>query len=110
MPNSYKSALKSTPQAFSYSSLYIVPADTETITSNIHVCNTASTNAQIKIALHQNSASPTISDHIFHGIAIAAYDTIQLGDGITLNEDDEISVWSNSGNVNFILSYAEVTE
>lgn len=110
MANTYKSPAQLVPLADTLTTLYTVPADTQTVTSNIHVCNFGGTSASVRIAVRPDGASITNSHYLFYGLMIAPFDTIQLGDGITMDGSDVMSVWASTASVSFNLSYAEVTE
>jgi hypothetical protein len=110
MPNTYKSPAQLKPAAQTLSTLYTVPADTQTVISNIHVCNLGSTTASIRVAVRPDGASIVDQHYLFFGLTISAFDTIELGHGITMDDADVLSVLSSSGSVSFNLSYAEVTE
>jgi hypothetical protein len=110
MPNTYKSPAQLKPSANTLSTLYTVPTDTQTVTSNIHVCNIGTQSSTIRLAVQPDGNAISDQNYLFFGLTVAANDTVQLGDGITMDAGDIMSVWSSSGSVNFILSYAEVTE
>lgn len=110
MPNTYKSPAQLKPNANTLSTLYTVPADTQAVTSNIHVCNLGSTSASIRLAVRPSGTSISDEHYLFYGLTITANDTIEFGHGITMDASDVMSVWSSTGSVSFNLSYAEVTE
>jgi len=110
MANTYKSPAQLVPSAQTLTTLYTVPADTQTVTSNIHVCNFGDTSASIRIAVRPEGASISSQHYLFYGLMISPFDTVQLGDGITMDAADVMSVWASTASVSFNLSYAEVTE
>jgi hypothetical protein len=109
MPNTYKSPAQVVPVASTLTTLYSVPANTQVVVSNIHVCNYGGISASIQIAVRPLGAQILPQHYLFNGLTIMANDTIQLGDGITMGATDAISVWASSGSVSFNMSYAEVT-
>lgn len=109
MANTYKSPAQAIPSAGVLTTLYSVPANTQVVISNIHVCNLGDTSASVRIAVRPLGASIINQHYLFYGLTISPFDTIQLGDGITMGASDVISVWSSSNNVSFSMSYAEVT-
>jgi hypothetical protein len=109
MANVYKSPAQVVPSAGVLTTLYSVPALTQAVVSNIHVCNFGDTSASIRIAVRPLGASIIIQHYLFFGLTVSPFDTIQLGDGITMGASDVISVGSSSNNTSFTLSYAEVT-
>lgn len=109
MATVYKSPAQLKPAAQILSTLYTVPADTQTVVSNIHACNQGATSASIRVAVRPNGASIEDQHYLFYGLTITSYDTIEFGHGITMDAADVMSVLSSSGSVSFNLSYAEVT-
>ena len=110
MATTYKSPAQLEPAAQTLSTLYTVPAATQTVISNIHACNLGGTSASIRVAVRPDGASIADQHYLFFGLMITANDTIEFGHGITMDASDVLSVWSSSGSVSFNLSYAEVTE
>jgi hypothetical protein len=109
MPNIYKSPAQVIPVAETLTNLYSVPSNTQAVISNIHVCNLGTTSASIRIAVRPLGAQIANQHYLFYGLTVTAYDTIELGHGITMGASDILSVHASSGNVSFTLSYAEVT-
>ena len=109
MPNIYKSPAQVIPSAGVLTTLYSVPALTQTVVSNIHVCNLGSVSASVRIAVRPLGESIVNKHYLFFGLTVSPFDTIQLGDGITMGAADVMSVWASSNDVSFTLSYAEVT-
>lgn len=109
MPNTYKSPAQLEPAANTLSTLYTVPSATQAVISNIHICNLGATSASVRIAVRPDGASIADQHYLFYGLTVTAYDTIELGHGITMDGSDVLSVWSSTGSVAFNLSYAEVT-
>ena len=110
MANTYKKPAQLVPIAETLTTLYTEPSDTQTVTSNIHVCNFGSTSASVRIAVQPNGSSISNEHYLFYWLTITPNDTIQLGDGITMDATDVMSVWASTASVSFNLSYAEVTE
>jgi ATP-dependent protease ClpP protease subunit len=109
MANVYKSPAQLKPLADTLEDLYTVPSGTQTIVSNIHVCNLDSLQTDIRIAIRPAGAEISDEHYVFHDLTIAAKDTVQLGDGLTMGAADVISVYSVNGEVVFNMSYAEVS-
>jgi hypothetical protein len=110
MANVYKSPAQLVPTANTLSTLYTVPSNTQVVTSNIHVCNSGSAIATVRIAVRPDGEEIELKHYLFFGLTVSANDTIQLGDGITMDASDILSVWASTASVSFNLSYAEVTE
>lgn len=110
MPTTYKSPAQLEPAANTLSSLYVVPANTQAVVSNIHACNLGATSASIRVAVRPDGAAIADQHYLFFGLTVTSFDTIEFGHGITMDASDVMSVWSSTGSVSFNLSYAEVTE
>jgi hypothetical protein len=110
MANTYKTAAQLNPSASTWSNLYTVPSSTQTVISNIHVCNYGNDQATFRIALRPDGESLSAKHYVFYGLNIGSLDTIQLGDGITMDSSDLLDVWASTASVSFNMSYAEVTE
>jgi hypothetical protein len=109
MANVYKSPAQVVPSASTLTTLYSVPANTQVVVSNIHVCNLGSTSASVRIAVRPLGAQIVNQHYLFFGLTITGNDTIQLGDGITMGATDVMSVWASTADIAFSMSYAEVT-
>lgn len=110
MTNTYKTAAQLNPSASTWSNLYTVPSATQAVISNIHVCNYGDSQATFSVALRPDGESLEPKNYIFYGLNIGSLDTIQLGDGITMESSDLFDVWASTASVSFNMSYAEVTE
>jgi len=109
MANVYKSPAQLKPLANTLEDLYTVPAGTQVVVSNIHICNLDSLEGTVRIAVRPDGATLEDKHYLFYELTLAGNDTVQLGDGITMDAGDIISVWSSNGETTFNMSYAEVT-
>lgn len=83
-----------------YTTLYTVPASTQTVVSTISVANATSVSAQYRIAFSATT-TPTIAEiYVFDG-TVPANDTINLTVGITLPATYKIMVNANSPEISF---------
>lgn len=95
--------------------LYTVPEGAQTTISCIYVCRKAATNGTYRIAVRKNGlgtpASTITSDQwIAYDASIWANTTAQVGAGITLNDNDDIIVYSLDTDVVFSCYGVETTE
>lgn len=97
----YKVLGQSSPAATTNTSLYTVPASTQTIVSTITVCNRVSANASFRIAVRGGGATLANNHYLYYDTAINGNETISLTLGLTLNESDIITIYSSSGNLTF---------
>jgi hypothetical protein len=102
MPTTYKVLGQSAPSATTATTLYTVPAATQTIISTINVVNThASTADVIRIAVRPDGASLANEHYIVYGVSLSAGATFTYTGGITIDATDVITVYSTNGTSSF---------
>jgi hypothetical protein len=102
MPTTYKVLGQSAPSATTATTLYTVPASTQTIISTINVVNThASTADVIRIAVRPDGASLANQHYIVYGVSLSAGATFTYTSGITIDATDVITVYSTNGTSSF---------
>jgi hypothetical protein len=102
MPTTYKVLGQSAPSATTETTLYTVPASTQTIISTINVVNThASTADVIRIAVRPDGASLANQHYIVYGVSLSAGATFTYTGGITIDATDVITVYSTNGTSSF---------
>ena len=109
MATNYKSPVQVQPLANTLTTLYTVPASTETIFSAINVCNTASADATFAIAFRPNGEAINPKHYILFNATIAGNDTYLINQGMSMDATDVLSVTASSASVSFTGFYAEVT-
>jgi hypothetical protein len=86
MPTTYKVLGQSAPTAATATSLYTVPADTQTIISTINVVNThASTADVIRIAVRPDGATLANQHYVVYGLSLSAGATFTYTGPIYVN-------------------------
>jgi hypothetical protein len=109
MANNYKSPVQVEPTANTLTTLYTVPADTQSIFSAINICNTSSSSATFRIAFRPSGASIEDKHYIIYDATIAGNDTYMINQGMSMGATDVISVYASTASVCFTGFYAEVT-
>jgi glucose-6-phosphate dehydrogenase assembly protein OpcA len=109
MPQTHKVLGQSNPSATTLTTLYTVPASTQSVCSTITICNTASSATTYRIAVRPAGASVATSQYLAYDAAIPANDTASLTLGLTLGATDVISVYAGSANVAFAAYGVEIT-
>ena len=109
MATSYKSPVQVQPLANTLTTLYTVPASTETIFSAINVCNTGASVATFSIAFRPNGEAINPKHYIIFDGTIASKDTYMINQGMSMDAADVLSVIASSASVSFTGFYAEVT-
>ena len=101
MATTYKVLGQVNPSATTATTLYTVPAATQTVVSTISVCNQASSAATYRIAVRPAGATLEAKHYIVYGATVAASDTTTLTLGITLATTDVVTVYASSANLSF---------
>ncbi len=102
MATTYKVLGQSAPTAATATTLYTVPALTQTIISTINVVNThASTADVIRIAVRPDGAVLANQHYIVYGVSLSAGATFTYTGGITIDATDVITVYSTNGTSSF---------
>ena len=109
MPTTYKVLGQSNPAATTATTLYTVPAATQTIVSTITVCNQAATAGSYRIAIRVAGASLAASQYIAYDVSLPANATDTLTLGVTLAATDVITVYASSANFSFAAFGSELS-
>jgi hypothetical protein len=110
MATSYKVLGQSAPSATTDTTLYTVPANTETVVSTITVCNRSTSDAMTyRIAIRPAGASIANQHYIVYDISLAAKTTDTFTIGLTLSETDVITVRSSTANASFSAFGSEIS-
>jgi hypothetical protein len=109
MPTTYKVLGQSAPAATTATSLYTVPAATQTIISTINVVNThASTADVIRIAVRPDGATLANQHYVVYGLSLSAGATFTYTGGVTIDATDIVTVYSTNGTSSFTAFGSEI--
>jgi len=108
MATTYKVLGQSNPSATTATTLYTVPASTNTVVSTISICNQAGTSASYRIAVRPAGATLAAQHYLAYDIALAANDTTALTLGVTLATTDVITVYASSATLSFSAFGSEI--
>jgi glucose-6-phosphate dehydrogenase assembly protein OpcA len=109
MPVNYKVLGQSAPAATTATTLYTVPAATETVVSTIVVANRAATAATYRLAVRLNGATLANQHYIAYDVTIAANDSVALTMGLTLDPAEVLQVYASTANLSFNAFGSEIT-
>lgn len=109
MATIYKVLGQSAPSATTATTLYTVPASTDTVVSTIVVANRAASAGSYRIAIRPGGASLANSHYLAYDVAIAANDSTALTLGITLDATDVITVYASSADMTFTAFGSEIS-
>jgi len=96
------------PSANTLTTLYTVPAATQSVVSTLAVCNQSALSATFGIAIRQAGATQTAKQYIAMGNYAPPNDTILLTLGMTLSATDVISVSASTATVSFNLFGSQI--
>jgi glucose-6-phosphate dehydrogenase assembly protein OpcA len=108
MATTYKVLGQSNPSATTATTLYTVPAATQTIVSTVVVANLAATAATYRIAVRVAGATLANSQYVAYDVTVGANDSTALTLGLTLGATDVVTVYASSANLTFTAFGSEI--
>jgi hypothetical protein len=109
MATTYKVLGQSAPTAATATTLYTVPAATQTVVSTINAVNTnASLNDTIRIAVRPAGAALSNQHYIVYGISLYPGATFTYTGGATLAATDVVTIYSANGYSSFTAFGSEI--
>lgn len=109
MATAYKVLGQSAPAATTDTTLYTVPASTETVVSTLAICNRGSSDATFRVAVRPDGATIANQHYVAYDVAIQANSIVGLTLGITLDAADVITVRASSANLSFSAFGSEIS-
>jgi len=109
MATNYKVLGQSNPAATTATSLYTVPAATQTIVSTVTVCNQAATAGTYRIAVRVAGAALAAAQYVAYDVTVGANDSTALTLGLTLGATDVITVYGSSATLSFTAFGSEIS-
>ena len=109
MPTTRKILGQSNPTADTLTTLYTVPALTDTVVSSLMVCNQSGTETTFRVAIRPGGSSILQQHYIYYNIPLPAADTFTATVGLTLATTDVVSVYSANNSSSFHLYGQENT-
>lgn len=109
MATTYKVLGQSAPSATTATTLYTVPASTNTVVSTITVANRGVAAGSYRLAIRPAGASLANQHYIAFDVPINANDTTSLTIGITLEATDIITVYASSADFSFNAFGSEIS-
>lgn len=109
MPTNYKVLGQSNPSATTATTLYTVPASTQTVVSTIVIANLAASSATFRIAVRVAGATLANSQYVAYDITVGASDSTALTLGLTLGAADVITVYASTANLTFTAFGSEIS-
>ena len=98
MADTLKVLGQTAPADTNEATLYTVPEDTVTTVSSIVACNLTGNTPTFRVAVRPKGATVANEIYIYYDKAMAANDSIFIIIGLTLSDDDVVSVRSSANN------------
>ena len=108
MATTYKVLGQVKPTAATLTSLYTVPASTQTVVSTLTVSSLTNDLTTIRVAVRPAGAAIEDKHYLIYNNTISGYATAQFTIGITLGATDVVSVYDTAGTSSFNLFGSEI--
>jgi hypothetical protein len=109
MPTTYKVLGQVAPSATTATTLYTVPASTQTVVSTIAVSNQAGSAGSYRIAIRPAGETLAAKHYIAYDSAITANNSTMITIGVTLGATDVITVYASSASMSFNAFGSEIS-
>jgi hypothetical protein len=109
MTINYKVLGQQEPAATTETTLYTVPAGTQTVCSTLSVCNNGTADGTFRVRIKINNAADADSQYLFFDYGVAAKDTRTFTIGMTLGAGDVFRVYSTVATMSFSLFGSEIS-
>jgi glucose-6-phosphate dehydrogenase assembly protein OpcA len=108
MATTYKVLGQVNPTAATATTLYTVPALTQTVVSTISVCNLTAGEVAFRIAIRPAGATLASQHYIAYDAKVAGADTTFITVGATLGAGDVITVYESAADLAFSAFGSEI--
>jgi hypothetical protein len=101
MTVAYKVLGQQAPGATTSTTLYTVPASTETVLSYVSVCNRGTVATTFRLGVDVNGAGDSNPDYVHYDTPIEAGETIFTMHGTTMDATDLLRCYAGNANLTF---------
>lgn len=101
MSADYKVLGQAAPAATTNTTLYTVPAVTQTVISTLFVANRGAASGTFRIAVRPNAATLSNEHYLYYDVSLTANSTIAITTGITLDAADVVTVYASTADFSF---------
>ena len=109
MATTYKVLGQITPSAASATTLYTVPAVTQTVVSTLIACNQDTATCTIRVAVRPNGETLASKHYLAFEVVLAASQTITFTLGITADAADVLTIQSSNAVTSFNAFGSEIS-
>lgn len=103
MPSVRKVLGQQAPTADTDTTLYTVPASTQTVVSTLTVANRGTNASLFRVAVRPAGAALASQHYIYYGVSVPAGDAFAATLGITLAATDVVTVRASTNDLSFSL-------
>lgn len=109
MATAYKVLAQVAPLATTETTLYTVPALTQTVVSTIVICNRGGTQTTARVSISVGGGATATKDYIIYDLNIPSNDQYMGTIGVTMNATDIMRVFAGNANLSFSIFGSETT-
>lgn len=109
MASSYDVLGQVAPTATTTTTLYTVPASTESVISTVSICNRGSAATTYRLSIRPSASSLANNHYIAYDSAIDANDTVLMTAGLAVSADHVVEVYGGNGDLTFCAFGMEIT-
>jgi hypothetical protein len=109
MAQTHKVLGQNNPAATTLTTLYTVPASTQTIGSTLNICNISATGTTYRVAVRPTGEAIANKHYLVYDSTIPGNDSISLTLGLSLATTDVVSVYAATTGIAFSLYGVEIT-
>ena len=109
MATNYKVLGQSAPSATTATTLYTVPAATQTVVSTIVVTNRGTTAGTFRLSVRPDGAAQANQHYLAYDVNVSSNSFVTLTLGITADATDVITVYASSADFSFQAFGSEIT-
>lgn len=109
MATNYKVLGQTAPSATTATTLYTVPAATQSVVSTIVVANRGTSSQTFRISVRPDGAVQANQHYLAYDVSINANSFVALTLGITIDATDVITVYNSSGDLSYSAFGTEIS-
>jgi hypothetical protein len=109
VPTTYKVLGQVKPTAATATTLYTVPASTQTVISTFNISNLTNDPSVIRLSIRPAGAAQEDKHYLIYNNQIGAFETLSYTIGITLGATDVVTVYDTAGKCAFNLFGSEIS-
>ena len=99
MPTTYKILGQQSPLASTLTTIYTVPANTQSVVSTITCANFGATSTNVSLSVHVANAAWAANMQVANNISVSTQNSLALTLGVTLGAGDTIRANCSTANI-----------